>query len=268
MSATTSVSPTPHAASSHLSGVAAAGGRPAVLIFANFGFYHLARMRALSKVFPVAGIELAAEQKLYGWQADKRGHAIVTLHEGALEDGRSLWVRLRLTVSLWRALNTIRPRALLIPGYSDICCLAAAVWARMRRARTVLMFESTEIDQPRTGAKELLKKILVKTLFDFGFVGGRRTADYLKKLGMASGRTVRGYDAVDNAFFAQGADRLRIASHPADWNLPDEYFLYVGRLAPEKNLEGLLREMKPAHSSATTKAAAAGAANDSVRSRG
>ncbi|MGA2425191.1 MAG: PAS domain-containing protein [Terriglobales bacterium] len=35
-----------------------------------------------------------------------------------------------------------------------------------------------------------------------------------------------------------------------------------------KNLEGLLREMKPAHSSATTKAAAAGAANDSVRSRG
>jgi hypothetical protein len=33
----------------------------AVLIFANFGFYHLARMHALAELFPVTGIELAAE---------------------------------------------------------------------------------------------------------------------------------------------------------------------------------------------------------------
>jgi len=212
----------------------------AALIFANFGFYHLARLRALAEVYPVTAIELAAEQQLYGWSADKAGYDIVTLHDGAFEDRRSPRVRLRLVLSLWRALNTIRPRTLLIPGYADACCLAAAVWARMRSARTVMMFESTEIDRPRARAKELVKKTLVKLLFDFGFVGGQRTSDYLQKLGMDSRRIVRTYDVVDNAFFTGGADHVRNTSAPTDWGLPSHYFLYVGRLAPEKNLGCLL----------------------------
>jgi 1,2-diacylglycerol 3-alpha-glucosyltransferase len=110
----------------------------------------------------------------------------------------------------------------------------------MRHARTVLMFDSTEIDLPRVRAKELVKQALVKLLFDFGFVSGQRTSDYLEKLGMDSRRIVRSYDVVDNAFFARGADHVRSTSSPEDWGLPNQYFLYVGRLAPEKNLEHLL----------------------------
>ena len=216
----------------------------AVLIFANFGLYHLARFRALAKMYPVTAIELAAEQKLYGWHADKGGYDIVTLHHGALEDQRSLWVRLRLILSLWHALNAIRPQALLIPGYADMCCLVAAVWGRMRRARTVMMFETTEIDQPRVRAREIAKKALVKLLFDFGFVGGQRTSDYLEKLGMDPRRIVRNYDVVDNAFFAHGADHVRNTSSPTDCGLQSQYFLYVGRLAPEKNLATLLRTFR------------------------
>jgi 1,2-diacylglycerol 3-alpha-glucosyltransferase len=235
---------TPSAPRPQPSGGAAAGQPSAVLIFANFGFYHLARMRALAEVFPVTAIELAAEQKLYGWSTKKAGYDLVTLHSGALEDRRSFRVRLRMLVTLWRVLNAIRPKALLIPGYSDVCCLAAAIWARMRHARTVLMFESTEIDLPRYRAKELVKRVLVKLLFDFGFVGGQRTWDYLEKLGMDPRRIVRTYDVVDNAFFAHGADHIRSTSSPDEWGLPSQYFLYVGRLAPEKNLEGLLRAFR------------------------
>jgi 1,2-diacylglycerol 3-alpha-glucosyltransferase len=235
---------TPSAASCQPAGGATNERRLAVLIFANFGFYHLARLRALAEVHPVTAIELAAEQNLYGWRADKLGFDIVTLHNGPFEDCRSLWVRLRLILSLWRFLNAIRPRTLLIPGYSDVCCLAAAVWARVRHARTVMMFESTEIDRPRGRAKELVKKALVKLLFDFGFVGGQRTSDYLEKLGMDSTRIVRTYDVVDNAFFAHGANDVSNTSCPDDWGLPIPYFLYVGRLAPEKNLERLLRAFR------------------------
>jgi 1,2-diacylglycerol 3-alpha-glucosyltransferase len=216
----------------------------AVLIFANFGFYHLARMHALAELFPVTGIELAAEQKLYGWRANSTGYKIVTLHNGALEDGRSLRVRLRLILSLWRTLNAILPRQLLIPSYSDVFSLTAAVWARTRRARTVMMFETTEIDERRVRTKELVKKVLVKLLFDFGFVGGQRSSDYLEKLGMDSGRIVRNYDVVDNTFFTHGADQIRSTSCPENWGLPNRYFLYVGRLAPEKNLEHLLRAFR------------------------
>ncbi len=220
------------------------GAKPIVLIFANFGFYHLARMQALAEILPVTAIELAAVQKLYGWRVDKSGHNIITLHEGALEERVSFWGRLRLTVSLWRVLNSIQPRALLIPGYSDLCCLAAAVWGRLRHARTVLMLESTEIDRPRIRAKEFIKKTLVKVLFDFGFVGGQRTMSYLEKLGMDARRIEPAYDVVDNAFFTRGADKARDTLSPADFGLPSHYFLYVGRLSPEKNLPRLLNAFR------------------------
>lgn len=213
----------------------------AVVIFANLGFYHLARLRALAQVWPIKAIELAAKQKLYGWEVDKTGYDVVTLHEGAFEERRTFWGKVRLTQLLVRKLNEIQPRALLIPGYSDICSVGAALWGRLRHARTVMMFESTEIDRPRVWYRELVKRVLVRALFDFGFVGGQRTSDYLQKLGMPARRIVRAYDIVDNAFFARGADQVRRTSGPGDWGLPGEYFLYVGRLAPEKNLERLLR---------------------------
>ena len=220
---------------------ARAGRELAVVIFANLGFYHLARLRALAQTWPIKAIELAAQQKLYGWEVDKTGYDVVTLHKGAFEERRNFWGRLKLTWLLLRELNAIKPAALLIPGYSDLCSIGAAVWGKLHQARTVMMFESTEIDRRRVWYRELVKRILVKCLFDFGFVGGQRTSDYLAKLGMPTHRIVRAYDVVDNTFFARGADHLRSTSSHDEWGLPKDYFLYVGRLAPEKNLELLLK---------------------------
>ena len=52
---------------------------------------------------------------------------------------------------------------------------------------------------------------------------------------------VRGlYDVVDNSGIAERALDLRLTSTPAQQNLPEQYFLFVGRLAEEKNVDGLL----------------------------
>jgi glycosyltransferase involved in cell wall biosynthesis len=77
-------------------------------------------------------------------------------------------------------------------------------------------------------------------LFDRAFVSGRRSAQYLAKLRFPEHAISNGYDVVDNRFFAEGTDSLRSGVVSAPWTTNRPYFLYVGRLAPEKNLSALV----------------------------
>ena len=60
---------------------------------------------------------------------------------------------------------------------------------------------------------------------------------------MDPGRVFDGYDAVDNAYFAAGADAARTdaATLRAKYRLPERYFLASARFIPKKNLPRLLR---------------------------
>lgn len=213
------------------------------LLFANFGLYHLARLNALRKEHCVLPIEFACEQKLYGWKIKKDSAGIKTLHPAALED-MSFADLASSCATLWRILNKHRPSHLFIPGYADIRCLVAALWARAHSARSVLMFDSTERDKPRTYVKELAKGLVVRFLFSEAFVGGRSSTDYLRKLGIPNKKIVTKYDVVDNELFRQGTAFFCTNSCASEWNLPSGYFLFVGRLAPEKNCGRLLSAFK------------------------
>ena len=51
-----------------------------------------------------------------------------------------------------------------------------------------------------------------------------------------------GYDTVDNDFFARGAEtRARAAEFRQRYDLPNRYFLSLGRFLPKKNLSVLIR---------------------------
>ena len=213
------------------------------LLFANFGFYHLARFSALNAVCAVCAIEFAGNQKLYGWQTNRGAASVVTLHEGALEEMSAADMSRSLVV-LWRKLQELRPLYLFIPGYSDPRCYVAALWALMHGARSILMYESTELDKPRTVFKELIKGVIIRFLFFAAFVGGKRSADYLQKLGFPLDKMRSKYDVVDNEFFGRGAELCRATSSRSKWNLPSNFFLFVGRLAPEKNGVGLLKAFR------------------------
>lgn len=63
---------------------------------------------------------------------------------------------------------------------------------------------------------------------------------YLRALGFPGKRIAGHYDVVDNNFFAESARRHRVATpHPGALAAP--FFLYTGRLAPEKNVGSLIR---------------------------
>lgn len=209
------------------------------LLFVNFGPYHIARLTALRAIAKVDAIEYAMEQGLYGWIVDKSKLQLLTLQDSALED-RTPWWFAKSLLRLWRYLARVRPTSILIPGYADTLSVTAALWGRFNGTRNVLMFESTEGDFPRYRFKEAVKSVLVRMLYDTALVGGIRSADYLKRLGMPADRVFKKYDIIDNHCFEEGVRTLRADSDRRDWQLPQDYFVIVARLSPEKNLSAVL----------------------------
>ena len=148
--------------------------------------------------------------------------------------------QLALAKAVWNRLDRLRPELVLVPGYYTAPGLSAALWARLHRKKSVLMTESTQSDHDRVWWKEAFKGALLKTLFNWSIAGGYPHSRYLQKLGFPANRIGRFYDVVENDFFHAECGRLRNTRIAAEFGLPSRYFLYVGRLAPEKNVNGLL----------------------------
>ena len=144
--------------------------------------------------------------------------------------------KFQLSRMLWRRLSTLDPEVVLVPGYYTLPAIAAAVWARVHGAASVLMTESTEGDHRRSFWKERIKGFGLRVLFDWAVAGGKAHRDYLQQLGFPVNRVAGYYDVVDNRFFAEGTQKLREDTSAAT----QPYFLYVGRLAMEKNVATLL----------------------------
>ena len=205
--------------------------------------YHVARFAGLSDALPdqVVGIELVGGIGV---------HAGLKFREPLPEDlavetlmPLKSWGEVNkpaLAFRLWRKLSELKPEVVLVPGYYTLPGVAAAVWARVHGARSVLMAETTAGDHVRVGWREGVKSLVVRCLFDWAVVGGQRHIEYLKALGFAEDRITGFYDVVNNAFFRAGTRLLR-EGRGRDSSLFDRFgFLYVGRLAEEKNVVNLL----------------------------
>jgi len=219
------------------------GGDPTVaVIWVDWSDYHVARFRAIYDVGSSVGIELIGGQNRnpnFPWRSDTRsGLPITTLFPelGWHEAGQR-----RIAVALWKALSRSSPDVLLIPGYYHAGSIAAAIWGRLRGKTNILMSESTYEDHARIPLREFLKRCLIRCLFDYSIVGGKRTRRYMQTLGMADSRLGLFHNVVDNHFFSSGVAKTRIERTAAEFSLPANYFLFAGRLAPEKNIEGLLK---------------------------
>ena len=216
------------------------------VIWIDWYAYHVARFEAVANHAAfrgrAAGIELVGGEGVHAGlrfrDVGRSSVPIITLLPGANWSTAGQW---RLAVLLWQRLTALGPSLVMVPGYYTLPALAAALWGRVHRARTILMSESTEADHVRRRWKEAIKGTVVRRLFQYAIVGGTRHREYLQRLGFDDSRIGLRYNVVDNAFFAEGVGALRALGRPKDDELPAQYFLFVGRLAPEKNLDQLLR---------------------------
>jgi glycosyltransferase involved in cell wall biosynthesis len=110
----------------------------------------------------------------------------------------------------------------------------------------VLMSETTAWDHPRQWWRELIKRRWIAANVQAAFVGGAPHREYAAELGIDGLRIWDRYNVVDNAYFASQSDACRSVPpmRSGEAGLPRDYFLYVGRFSPEKNLLGLLAAYK------------------------
>jgi len=197
----------------------------------------LARVEGIEPSF----IELVSGVKRSPWWTAERDldRRVIRLADSSYEEAPMRDIGRRLV----RVLTQLQPEVIVIAGYSDLPMRTAAKWARRNRRGVVLCSETTGWDFKRRRWRESIKRMWIRRHIDAAVVGGQPHRDYAVKLGIEPERIWDRYDVVDNEYFSRRCDALRAEGSAAriKAGLADNYFLYVGRFAPEKNLVTLLR---------------------------
>jgi glycosyltransferase involved in cell wall biosynthesis len=215
--------------------------RSACCVIRDIGFYHHARMQATGAAGPCTVIEVQDRSHFpefrYTPGADAN-YAVVSMNG-----------------SVSATLAALRPDVVFLPGWSDRDALDGLRWCLKTGTPAVCMSESTRYDAapddrtPDPGRpmrrrwwREAIKRQIVP-LFSAALVGGMPHREYVVELGMSPDRVFDGYDAVDNDYYATGADAARsdIATVRAKHSLPERYFLASARWIPKKNFGRLVR---------------------------
>jgi 1,2-diacylglycerol 3-alpha-glucosyltransferase len=209
----------------------------AVLLFCNYGPYHLARIQgfhecAQSLGWKAIGIELARAEEEYPWEINIHDlsfpiYSVVTDKTVEQSSARELLPK------LWRLLDRLQPDTIAIAGYARPAMLTALFWAKLHNKPTILFSETTETDFVRTAQRELIKRKIISQ-FDAALVGGHPQQRYLNKLGMPTESIFLGYNIVGNAAFHP--DRLRTFPKP----IAQPFFLAINRFVTKKNLPFLI----------------------------
>jgi 1,2-diacylglycerol 3-alpha-glucosyltransferase len=141
------------------------------------------------------------------------------------------------------ALRRARPDFVVCGGYNYVASWQSMAWARRNRVPFALWAESTTRDL-RSGHTliELFKTNFLRRCDAF-VVPGKSSIEYLRNYSVPEDTIFTAPNAVDTEFFAQGAAVIRRdpAMHRASLQLPARFFLFAGRLVPEKGIFDLIR---------------------------
>jgi 1,2-diacylglycerol 3-alpha-glucosyltransferase len=128
--------------------------------------------------------------------------------------------------------------ALICGGYNYLASWQARSWAKANHVPFLLWVESTREDQRGNRAVvEFLKSKFIGGCDAF-VVPGLSSSRYLQHYGVPSDKIFTAPNAVDNDHFGEIATRTRSNTHSfrAKLGLPSRYFLFSGRLVPEKGV--------------------------------
>lgn len=166
------------------------------------------------------------------------------MFKGKIDDTSSI----KLAIETYKKLNLYNPEVVIIGGYDRLACWAALFWAKKHKRKAIVMIESHYLDRPRSVIKESVKKLFISRCNAI-LAAGTRHRDYVIRLGAKS----------ENIFIMKGVGGVNLSLYQTavlegrknkielcnKLGFPcRNYFLYVGRFSPEKNLLFLLKTYK------------------------
>jgi glycosyltransferase involved in cell wall biosynthesis len=139
-------------------------------------------------------------------------------------------------IALFRTFNQQKPTVLNVTGYFDPAQVLLMLYARLKGVKVVLSSESSTMDHERSRLKEGIKKGIVSLAHKF-FCFGTSSTNYLKSLGVLDANIpVQNAAVVDEEVIYNEYVQSKTPTQA-----PTRKFIYVGRLASEKNLTMLVR---------------------------
>lgn len=213
----------------------------------RFGPIHLARLRASHALFAergveVVGLETASDDAIYEWRVenDEEPFRRVQVFPDRVFDTIP---PAEMHAETLATLDRLDPDAVAIMSYGYPDARAALLWCRRNRRAAIIMMATKEDDAPRVRWRERIKAMIVQQ-FDAALVGGTPQRDYMHKLGIPEEAIFTKYNAIDNDFFARGAEAARQhperVRHLPGLGDPTPFFFASNRFIPRKNLDRLL----------------------------
>jgi len=207
------------------------------VVFNNHAPYFRARLRAAGSLLPLVALPVRDDDEIWGQARDEGDPYSVRplLHENESPTPS------RIARAVHQALNQEKPDVVAVHGWSRRSSLSALAWCGRHRVPAVMLGDFQAVRRPSGDVGDAIRQRLLRC-FSAVLTAGRTHADLLVRWGVPRERVRTGYDVVDNAHFTEGAaEARRIAlSYRKRLDLPQNYFVCISRLVPEKNLGRLL----------------------------
>jgi len=208
-----------------------------LFVYTNLGPHMISWINASARHHRCGVIELAGSQAIYKWD---KGHLDPAVLHAVLDPEAEL-ESIDTDMASRKAANLIydwRPRAVLTCRYDLAIIRKITRAARRSGATTLLMSDSWEGAKTKNPVREVIKRILLRQLYDGAIVAGSLSWSYLRKLGFAADKLWTGIDVVDNAHFQSETEGTEVSTVLAGSHLnhPSDYVLVPCRHASEKNL--------------------------------
>ena len=149
---------------------------------------------------------------------------------------------LLLNSGVARSLKRVAPDVIICGGYNYVASWQTLLWAGIHHVPIFLWSESNLQDQRHGRILVELSKGKFLRRCDGFVVPGHSAREYLRALKVKDDLIFTAKNAVDNDLFARLAAVVRddAAARRRALNLPDRYFLFVGRLVRDKGVFDLL----------------------------
>ncbi len=213
-----------------------------ILVWGLWGPYHCRRLEVFRQHagragHEVIGVSLFSGSRAYQWCVSLLPEGVVHFNLG--DDETRLPVR--HIGSLLMLPRKLRADIALLPSY-DHWSLVLNAGVRIAGGRVVMMNDTHNGTARARGLKAAFKQRVVAG-FHAGFVAGSPQRRYFASLGLPMEKIFTGYDAVDNNYFAARAEEVRgqRSEVRSRYELPEHYFLSLGRFVVKKNLTTLIQ---------------------------